>query len=256
MSLILCTTGPMDSGKSTLCDMLRELESNSLGFESGQLITELANELNTYLSSDHSTISEGDNFYEAFNAALSAIEKNHPELLGEDVDINFTAKDLLEHPKQFQNLEQYLETIRMQPTLINTRITIENRDIFYRPLLKWLGGYMVYKVRPSVWFDEIGRRIIHFKPTPALVTVSSLRFPADEEAMRSFCEKNKFDCLIVEVQRPGMSEGTDVTEMNRSEIRADTLIINNGIVEDLRDVAKDLLHDISKKKLKPEYRSR
>lgn len=255
MSVIICATGPINSGKSELCNQIRELEPGSIGFESGQLITELANECNGYLNVERQKITQSDDYLDAFNAALSKLEENHPQLFGEGIDINFHPNELLEHPEQFATLLEYLEAVRMKPDLLTQRITVENKDFYYRPLLKWIGGYMVYKVSPTVWFDEIGRRILRFQPKPEIITVNALRYPTDEQAMRNFAESNGYKCVVMEVLRPGTVEGTDVTEASRSKIRVDSSVINSGSIKDLAKTAKNILHDLDRGKLKPEYRT-
>lgn len=255
MSLIICMTGPIDSGKSQFCNLLRSLEPSSIGFESGELITEIANECNGYLLAESKGLTEGDNFFSAFNNALSKLEQNHPQLFSEEIDINFSASDLLEYPEQFEMLQQYLEVVRMRPDILSLRITEDSKDLYFRPFLKWLGGYMVFKVSPTIWFDEIGRRILRFKPAPEIITVNALRYPTDESAMRTFAQTNGYECIVIEMQRPGTSEGDDVTEASRNEIHADSIVINNGSISDLAKTAQKVLHDHSKGRLKPEYRA-
>ncbi len=250
MSTIICATGRIDSGKSQFCDLLREEEKSSIGFESGALVTELANECNTYLHLERQKITDGDNFFRAFNQALERLHENHAKLLPESVAFN--ASDLLTHPEQFKRLSEYVEFIRVQPELLKQRITADNKDT-YRPLLSWLGGYLVFKASPTVWFDEIGRRIKHFQPAPKLFTVNALRYPADEKTMRDFAAANGHQCIVIELQRAGTQEGTDVTEASRAGVHADVVIVNNGTLDQLRKVAHQLLKDAAKNKLEPTY---
>lgn len=257
MSVIICATGPIDSGKTEFCNQLRAQEPSSIGFESSQLITEIANECNSYLlvekrSSPAESHTEAD-YYQFFNNVLARIQENHP-LLFED-DVRFTTSETIENPQQFESLRQYVADLLKYPEILEQRITVDNKET-YRPFLKWLGGYMVYKAKPTVWFDEIGRRILRFQPIPKIITVNALRYPSDEQAMRQFAQNNGVECIVVEVQRPGTLEGTDVTEASRKAIHVDAIVVNNGSIDDLTKVARKFAHDLNKQRVQEEYHAK
>ena len=88
---------------------------------------------------------------------------------------------------------------------------------------------------------------------PFILLTGQSNRETDEKAMRDFAVTNGHQCVVVEVHRPGTHEGTDVTEASRSQVNADTVIINEGSIKDLAKTAADMLHDIHKDKLKPEY---
>jgi hypothetical protein len=151
------------------------------------------------------------------------------------------------------NFYEHSVRLTQNPELAEQAITAENKD-HYRPILQWLGGYAVKKVSPTVWYDEIVRRIQAAQHGGAeLSVVGGVRFPADAEVLRTT------GATIVDILRPdvpaadihkqsahyiGSTNLTDPTERYRSRITYDTRILNNGTVEDLQALAPTFLNDL------------
>mgnify|MGYP000108946111 CR=1 FL=1 len=171
----------------------------------------------------------------------------HVECTFKDIELNQSVIE--QHPIEYQKLILHLENIKRNPELLKNEVTYENKES-YRPLLQWLGGYLVQKIDPGIWYNEIVRRIHDSAKAGAeLCVVGGLRFPNDAAIMRAS------GALIVEIYRPGHlhSDSLDPTERERQNIKADCTILNNGTLADLGKFAKLFLNDLHEKKLNRTY---
>jgi hypothetical protein len=243
MAYILALTGDIGSGKSEFTRMVHEIEPDSESYESREIITEAANKFNEFLRRyDTGTINA-----ETVNEALVKISQWMNDHFKTGIDpgnIVFTDEEAQTRPELFTRLHDYLDQIKADPAMLGKVINAENKPQF-RAILQWLGGYFPYKYRPGIWFEEIGRRIIQLDPQPKVISVNALRYPHDEITIRRFAAEHNYDCSILEIVRPSIASNSgDVTERSRKQIESDTKIINNGSLEDLKDVAEELLKDL------------
>ena len=164
-------------------------------------------------------------------------------------DLKLTPERLKQHPERFDKLLEYLRLMQNQPELANLDITDETKDI-YRSLLQWLGGYMVIKAGSGVWYNELLRRIAHLQSSGYdLVTVGGVRYPADAERLRNA------GGVIICINRPGLPErdSRDITERDRSLIEPDSIVINDGSLEELARCSEIVYHDLLLHQLQPQY---
>jgi cytidylate kinase len=250
MATIVGITGAIGSGKSTVSHFLTELEPQSALYESGLIIAELANAFNQALSSELSFEVAG-NDVELINQALIWFTESINEQLGYNVTWNqlaITKHRLAAHPAYYDKILAYIQQLRANPQLATTRITPENKQD-YRTLLQWLGGYLVATIKPTLWFDEIFRRVDRYDNDKRLVIINGLRYPSDAETVR------EHDGIIIEITRPSATivDANDITEVERTKINADTTITNSGSLDDLKHIIERLWQDISISKLADTY---
>jgi energy-coupling factor transporter ATP-binding protein EcfA2 len=249
MGQILGITGNIGSGKSTFASLLCDIEPSHATYESGELIAEVADDFNRALSGELAFETTSDNV-ELTNQALiwfieAISERLHTEVTWNQLAI--TRHMVITHPELFEKLFTYIDTAKTNPGLLEQRITADNKAD-YRPLLQWLGGYLVAKISTTIWYDEIFRRIARHDNDKKLVIVGGLRYPSDEISVR------EHGGLIVGIERANhAADTTDVTESERSGIKPDTRILNNGSLQQLQAVATELANDFIIGKLKPEY---
>lgn len=191
--------------------------------------------------------------------ALNEWIRELPNILQDLFGIQTTYEDLKIHPEaamtspiEYQKLLHHAALLVAHPELALQRITAENKED-YRPLLQWLGSYLPPRIDEGMWYREIVRRASHFAKSGGKLCVSGgIRYPIDAQIWRNA------HGTVIKVHRPEKHENdlTDPTERERNNIVADTTIINNGTVDDLRRLAPLVLCDIEEDTLKPEYYSR
>jgi hypothetical protein len=245
--IIIGLTGPIGHGKSSFAETLLKLEPNSLHFESSQIIIEVANAM-------HKALTDIPDAYNvnALNNWLHCL----PPILNEVVHIECQFKQIElqqpvieQHPIEYQKLILHVENLARNPDLMKQTITAENKET-YRPLLQWLGGYLVQKIDAGIWYNELMRRIKAAGTAGAkLCVVGGLRFPSDAAILRAN------GGLIVSMSRPGhlQSDTLDPTERERQNIKPDCTILNNGTLADLQIFASHFLADLANKKIERSY---
>jgi hypothetical protein len=247
--IIAGLTGGIGHGKTTFASLLAARSRAAIHFESWEIVAEVA----TALKDDVAVHPEADDL-EAINEWLLVLPEivevvAHVKL--SYLDIKVTPERIAEHPEYFEKLFEYLRAVTVTPALGQTAITAETKEDF-RPLLQWLGGYLVAKGGPGVWYDEIIRRIGHARSGGCdLVTVGGVRYPGDAERLRNA------GGLILEISRPSQptQDQQDITERERRLIEPDSLIINASTLTDLESCAQTVYDDMVMRRLKPEYQS-
>jgi len=251
MGQILGITGAIGSGKSTFAHYLCEIEPSHVRYETSDLIAEVAEDFNRALSGELA-FETTSNTVELVNQALiwfieSISEKLHHQVTWNQLAV--TQHNLAAHPEFFEKMLLYVDTIKKQPTLLDALITPENKET-YRPLLQWLGGYLVAKISNTIWYDELFRRIRLHDDDKNLVIVGGVRYPSDAIVVR------EHGGIIVGIERKDLTaDALDVTEASRSGIKADLLIHNDGSHEQLQLIAEELWNDLTGNKTKASYPS-
>lgn len=245
--VILGITGPIGHGKSSFADTLLKLEPNSLHFESSQIIIEVANAMHKALTDipDPYNVAALNNWLHCLPPILAEVV--HVEVVFSQIELQ---QPIIEqHPIEYQKLILHVENLLRNPALMQQPITGENKEA-YRPLLQWLGGYLVQKIDPGIWYNEVVRRI-HAASTAGarLCVVGGLRFPSDAAILRAN------GALIVSLSRPGhlQSDSLDPTERERQNIKVDCTILNNGSLADLQIFASRFLTDLANKHIEKTY---
>lgn len=242
-------TGPIGHGKTTLAGALKKLEPSTTHLESSMIVAEVANALQAKL---------GD-IPDPYNVdQLNEWLKYLPDILEKTVHlkpsfekIKLDQNTIEAHPIEFQKLILHIENMRRRPELVKQIITKENKETF-RPILQWLGGYLVKQVGSGIWYDEIVRRVqAAGKLGCKLCLVGGLRFPTDAAILRAV------GAHIVHVYRPGYLQGDlmDPTERERQNIKPDCVVMSNGSLEDVTAFAPKFYEDLKKNTLKHTYQT-
>ncbi len=245
--IIIGMTGPIGHGKSTFASALKKIIPAAQHFESSLIVAEVADALHASSKDipSRDDLDKINNWLKPLPSIL--LSTVHAKTSFEQIKIS--ADDVNLHPVEYEKLFLHIQNLKANPDLLKHQITKENKES-YRPILQWLGGYLVKKIDPGIWYKEIVRRIHNEKSTGnALCIVGGLRFPTDAQIL------HQAGGIIVKVYRPGHLEydKLDPTERERENIKVDTTIISNGTVDDLNNCAERILQDIHANKLQKTY---
>jgi hypothetical protein len=234
--IIIGITGAIHHGKTSFGEDLQSLVSYATHYETSQLIMNLVDE---WLDTNSSLPAVND--LSAINdwlKSLVPIIKRDLEVSCELEQIALKSEAVKAHPEEYEKLMVFLE----HP---------DNTDKeTVRPLLQWLGGYLVKKVDEGIWYNQIVREIQKDHDNEVIMsTVGGLRFPGDGEILRAA------GGVIVGIERPGEEEPdlADPTERERQDIKLDTIVSNDGDLTDLQNCARVVYQDILDGKLLPRY---
>ena len=245
--IIVGLTGGIGHGKTTLAEYLAKHAKKHRHWETWQVVGEVAATLR-HEKPEHP---DPENL-EAINAWLADL----PDIIttvahtpADFTQLALTPERLSEHPEHYEKLLEYLRLMQANPELQTIEITAENKAIF-RTILQWLGGFLVEKVDPGIWYDEIVRRVHQSEAEGLdLATVGGVRYPTDAERLRN---ANGF---IIEIKRPDVTEQDlqDLTERERRLITPDSTVVNDGSLKQLGECAKGLYKDLAERSLRSNY---
>lgn len=226
--IILGITGAIGHGKSTIAEILSKLEPNSQTFETSEVISEVASELCKHF--DHQGITLDNPT--SINDWLSYL----PAILSNTLDQPIDAELFVLEPSkigsntaEYAKLWEFIDWAKSNPEHVHMLITEENKASF-RPLLQWIGGFCVENISPIIWNSELLKRASNAGAEGcALAILGGIRF--NEEALH--VQNN--GGLIIEVIRPSIQiqDSNDPTERQRSHIKPDHIIMNDGTLQEL-----------------------
>lgn len=249
LMIILGMTGPIGHGKSTFAEALAASEPSTVHFESSLIIAEVANAMQNALNDlpDPYNVEQLNSWLRCLPAIL--LEVIHVNCSYEQIKLEQNAME--EHPVEYQKLILHVENLQRKPELMTQSIDKDNKEN-YRPLLQWLGGYLVQKIDSGIWYNEIVRRIRQASTAGcSLCLVGGLRYPTDAAILRGA------GATIIKVYRPGhlQSDMLDPTERERQNIQVDCTIMSNGTVADVKQFAKLFYEDLKNNRLEKNYRT-
>lgn len=240
-------TGGIGHGKSVLADDFGRIEPNSLHLESSTVIAAVIDGMHARLArvpSPHKL--------DQINAWLQALPDILAQTLHRTVSydtVKITIADITARPEFYEKLFIHLENLAKNPALLRAGITPANKRE-YRPMLQWLGSYLVAKVDPGIWYTELVRQAHEAEARGvALCTIGGVRFPNDADAIHTANGR------IIHIVRPFMSEPdkSDPTERERSKIVADITITNDAGLAELIVCAEHIYEDVKLGKLQRRY---
>lgn len=247
--IIIGLTGPIGHGKSSFAGYLTDLVPSALHFETGMIVAEVASAMQKALNDipDAYNVSSLNNWLHCLPSILNEVV--HVECTFKDIELQQAVIE--QHPVEYQKLIIHVENLARNPSLLTQNITVDNKES-YRPLMQWLGGYLVQKIDAGIWWNELMRRVHDAGAAGAeLCVAGALRFPNDAAIVRAS------GGVVVEILRPGhlQSDTLDPTERERLNIKADCTILNNGTLADLRVFSERFLDDLKQKKLDRTYKT-
>jgi len=240
-------TGAIGHGKSTLAEAFGKVEPNSKHLESFTVIADVIDAWHaetTKIPNPHD-LAEVNNWLTLLPSILS-------QYVHEDIDASrlaFTMNDIMANPGIYEKLFVHIQNIQKNPGLMSSRVTDLNKE-YYRPMLQWLGGYLVTKVDPSIWYNEVMRMVQQAKADGvALCTIGGVRYPKDAEIVRNGGGQ------IILIHRPmiGEQDMSDPTERERSHIKPDITIQNDGGLAELVAVAQRIYADEKIGRVRSQY---
>lgn len=240
-------TGAIGHGKTSLADCFGSFAPNYLQLESGQLVAELVYLRNLSLKN----IPESNDIT-AINLWLADLVPAIKQVLNVNCrpdELQITSKQVKQNPLKFVKFTTYLKALVKNPELASVRINSDNKEA-YRPLLQWLGGFLVERISSDIWYSELVRRA-QSTPDIDLCTIGGVRYPTDAKVIHSAGGK------ILKIVRPDVPETDllDPTEQQRQTIEVDATIINNGSLAELQEISEMIYKDLLANKLQAVYRA-
>lgn len=243
--ILLGLTGAIEHGKTSLAQFLTESAIRSVHLESSDLIIEVADALRAGpVAHPKADDLAGIN---AWLAQLPKILKKHTHCNAPDDVFLITKKQLTAKLDAYQKLFEYFGLTDDWPALATGPIAGEVKQ-HVRPLLQWLGGYCVKNVSDIIWFDELIRRVESSNDLE-LAVIGGVRFASDAGCIKT--SEGHIICIV----RPdtGAKDIGDLTERERSSIKADILVTNDGSLKQLEALAHKVYEDLLVGRVKGKY---
>lgn len=245
--IIIGITGGIGHGKSTLAEALARAEPRSRHFETYEIIAEVVDawHAQTERVPNPHKIAEVNEWLALLPPLVyeTLHQKIEPAALQLDLNVINT------YPEVYEKLFAHLQRLQENPGLLRERIGPENKAN-YRAILQWLGGYLVLKVDPGIWYQAIMRRVqAAAREGVVLCTIGGVRYPSDAEIVRQSGGR------IVQITRPFVRDQdmSDPTERERIKIKPDITVSNDAGIVELARCAYKIYADLQLGKLQAKY---
>ncbi len=245
--MIIGFTGPIGHGKSTFSAALHKLEPSFVHFESSMIIAEVVDAMHASLDK----VPERDDI-ESINNWLRTLPAILLQKFGVKCNfdqIKLDPERVLRHPVEYEKLFLHIDNLAHDSELQHHKITLENKEN-YRPILQWLGGYLVRFVEPGIWYREIIKRVnLAGQQGVKLCTIGGLRYPNDGKIVHTA------GGTIVKVYRPGhlQYDALDPTERERDNIDIDVTVVSDAGIDEVTRCAEIFINDLKTGQLKKTY---
>lgn len=239
--------GGIEAGKTTLINACTQLDPEAFHIESWHPIGEVAD-----LFHNEMPVPPEQNDIRWMNKWLKVLPAIVQEVVHVDCDydqLQFTEQDVERNFGDFEKFYRHSVNLAANPELANHKITDDNKSQ-YRPILQWLGSYLVSRVKPTIWYDEIFSRLDSAEQLGAeLGLIGGVRYKSDYESVHAH------GGTVIKVIRPDRPEkdSNDPTERERNSWIPDITVYNNDTEERFVALAPVLLDDIRAKKYKSVY---
>lgn len=194
-----------------------------------------------------SVIDSGLAMREIANKLIPLVVEPVKTVTGYDVDVDKLL--VQDNPESLEKanrllgyLEKYIEAGNDRTDEFPVPITPDNK-VLHRTLYQWIGARMIDEVDAGeghdVWTRVIEQRIATLKERGyKLITVGGTRYPHQQQMIRSLGGQ------IIDVERPGMVEDSDVTERAGDGTKPDISVVNNGTLDELNTIVGQLYNDL------------
>jgi hypothetical protein len=248
--MIVGLGGEMHAGKSTLAGAFAKIEPETFHIESWHPIGEIADKFHEQMP-----IPPEKNNLGWMNKWLKVLPVIVKEVVHVDCtyeQLQFTQDDVDHSPSDYEKFFQHSVNLVNNPELAQQKITEDNKPQ-YRPILQWLGGHLVARVKPTIWYDEIFDRIYTAQRSGAEhATIGGVRYKSDFDSVHNEAGK------VIKVIRPDMptKDSNDPTERERNSWKPDIKVFNTGDVDDLINLAPEIWEDLKSNNYKSVYISK
>lgn len=247
--IIIGLTGAIGHGKTSFADAIVAAHPHARHFETSDIIMRVANAWQATLETplDPHDVNQVSTWLEK----LPLVVTNTLGSVCDYQQLAITVDAYERRDNEYEKLILHLENLRRDFTKAHTQITSTNKT-FYRPILQWLGGYLVMRVSPTIWFDQL---ITEAKQTESegveICVIGGLRYPADAVVV------THAGGIVIEIIRPDhiQSDALDPTERERALIEPDAIVYNISSLDVLADIARQIVGDISVNNLQSRYPS-
>ncbi len=240
--ILVGITGGIGHGKTSLAQAVAKCAVQPKLLETSTVIAEIIDELQAQNNSTPNTTNT-----ESIKSWLTPLLTIVPQKLHQTLPSQ--ALQTVKNSSANQKLFEYFELLSKNPQLAQQTIGPSNKEQ-YRPMLQWLGNFLVQNTVPTIWYDELIRRGEQAKKDGCdLCIIGGVRYPSDAEVIR---RKGGY---ILAINRPSLAQTdlADPTERERGSIIPDTIISNDGNLAALNNCAQQIIDDLQSQALRKSY---
>lgn len=243
-------TGPIGHGKTTLANALMTLTTPAIHIEPSDIIAEVANEWFATFPKELLVDPIDYALLNQWTTDLATVVSHQIKYVDPN-QLRITHDQVIGESKYYFKLFMYINLIRQGVIPFAEPIVTANKDK-HRPILQWIGGFMVHRTEQGIWFDHIARLLKKAEADGIrLGVVGGVRYPYDASVIRAN------GGIIIKLLREDLPERelADITEEHRNEIKINTTIISDSRPEAFNELVKIFYRDYLVGDLLPTYNS-